>query len=81
MTTKKKAVGFAPERRHATLKPAKAVRIAREFQQMTQTEFAAASGVPQPALGRWDWHPPCRHGEAKIGGNRANTCQTNFRGS
>jgi transcriptional regulator with XRE-family HTH domain len=41
---------FAPERRHARLTPAKAVRIAREFQQMTQSELAAASGVPQPAI-------------------------------
>jgi DNA-binding transcriptional regulator YiaG len=48
--TKRKAEGFAPERRHATLTPAKAVRIAREFQEMTQTELAAASGVPQPAI-------------------------------
>jgi transcriptional regulator with XRE-family HTH domain len=51
MATKKKAEEwFAPERRHATLTPAKAVRIAREFQEMTQTELAAASGVPQPAI-------------------------------
>jgi hypothetical protein len=40
MATKKKAEEwFAPERRHATLTPAKAVRIAREFQEMTQTEL------------------------------------------
>jgi len=50
MATKKNVDGFAPERRHATLTPAKAVRLAREFQQMTQTELAAASGVPQPAI-------------------------------
>ncbi len=52
MATKKKQKvdAFAPERRHATLTPAKAVRIAREFQEMTQTELAAASGVPQPAI-------------------------------
>lgn len=50
MATKKKVKGFVPERRHATLTPAKAVRIAREFQEMTQAELAAASGVPQPAI-------------------------------
>lgn len=41
---------FVRERRHATLTPAKALRIAREFQEMTQHELAAASGVPQPAI-------------------------------
>jgi transcriptional regulator with XRE-family HTH domain len=45
-----KKFDFAPERRHATLTPAKSVRLAREFQQMTQHELAKASGVPQPAI-------------------------------
>jgi transcriptional regulator with XRE-family HTH domain len=49
MATLKKT-DFVPERRHATLTPAKAVRLAREFQEMTQHELAAASGVPQPAI-------------------------------
>jgi transcriptional regulator with XRE-family HTH domain len=44
-----KKTQFIRERRHATLTPAKAVRIAREFQEMTQHELAAASGVPQSA--------------------------------
>lgn len=48
--TKTRRTGFVPERRHATLTPAKAVRIAREFQRMTQHELADASGVPQPAI-------------------------------
>jgi transcriptional regulator with XRE-family HTH domain len=41
---------FVPERRHAALTPAKAVRLARDFQEMTQHELAAASGVPQSAI-------------------------------
>jgi transcriptional regulator with XRE-family HTH domain len=41
---------FVPERRHAKLTPAKAVRLARDFQEMTQHELAAASGVPQSAI-------------------------------
>ena len=45
-----KKTDFVPERRHATLTPAKAVRLAREFQEMTQHELAKASGVPQPAI-------------------------------
>ena len=49
MATLKKT-DFVPERRHATLTPAKAVRLAREFQEMTQHELAKASGVPQPAI-------------------------------
>jgi transcriptional regulator with XRE-family HTH domain len=49
MATLKKT-DFVPERRHATLTPAKAVRLARAFQGMTQQELASASGVPQPAI-------------------------------
>ncbi len=49
MATLKKTE-FVPERRHATLTPAKAVRLAREFQEMTQHQLAKASGVPQPAI-------------------------------
>jgi hypothetical protein len=45
-----KKAGFAPAQRYATLTPAQAGRIAREFQEMTQTALAAASGVPQPAI-------------------------------
>jgi transcriptional regulator with XRE-family HTH domain len=45
-----KKTEFVRERRHATLTPAKAVRIARQFQEMTQHELAAASGVPQSAI-------------------------------
>lgn len=41
---------FVPERRHAELTPAKSVRIAREFAEMTQHQLAKASGVPQPAI-------------------------------
>ncbi len=41
---------FVRERHHATLTPAKSVRLAREFQEMTQHELAAASGVPQSAI-------------------------------
>jgi transcriptional regulator with XRE-family HTH domain len=41
---------FVPERRHATLTPAKAVRLARDFQEFTQHELAATSGVPQSAI-------------------------------
>ncbi|HWL86992.1 MAG TPA: helix-turn-helix transcriptional regulator [Polyangiaceae bacterium] len=41
---------FVPEQSHAVLTPAKAVRLAREFQEMTQHELAKASGVPQSAI-------------------------------
>jgi transcriptional regulator with XRE-family HTH domain len=41
---------FVPEKRHTKLTPAQSVRIAREFQEMTQHELAKASGVPQPAI-------------------------------
>ena len=38
------------ERRYAILTPAKAVRLAREFQEMTQQQLAKVSGVAQPAI-------------------------------
>ncbi len=45
-----KKTDFVPERRHAKLTPADMVRMSREFQEMTQTALAKASGVPQPAI-------------------------------
>lgn len=50
MATKKS--DFRPERRRVELTPAMAVRIAREFQEMTQTALALASGVPQSAIAK-----------------------------
>jgi transcriptional regulator with XRE-family HTH domain len=56
---------FVPERRHATLTPAKAVRLARDFQEMTQHELAAASGVPQSAIAAIE------SGRIQLGADRA----------
>jgi transcriptional regulator with XRE-family HTH domain len=56
---------FVPERRHATLTPAKAVRLARDFQEMTQHELAAASGVPQSAIAAIE------SGRIRLGADRA----------
>ena len=41
---------FHPARRHTTLSVGQSVRIAREFQEMTQAELAAKSGVAQATL-------------------------------
>jgi len=37
---------FHPARRHTTLTVGQSVRIAREFQEMTQAELAAKRGCP-----------------------------------
>lgn len=41
---------FHPARRHAILTVGQSVRIAREFQEMTQAELAAKCGVAQTTL-------------------------------
>jgi transcriptional regulator with XRE-family HTH domain len=41
---------FHPARRHTTLTVGQSVRIAREFQEMTQAELAAKSSITQATL-------------------------------
>jgi transcriptional regulator with XRE-family HTH domain len=47
---KTKPVQYVPARVRVTLTPGDAVRVARELQEMTQAELAAATGIAQPIL-------------------------------
>lgn len=45
---------YLPEKRHATLTPGAALKIARELQGLTQSELARQSGIPQPAISAFE---------------------------
>lgn len=47
---KAKAAAYVPARVRVALTPGDAVRVARELQEMTQAELAAATGIAQPTL-------------------------------
>ncbi|MBV9947423.1 MAG: helix-turn-helix transcriptional regulator [Myxococcales bacterium] len=69
MATKKekatRAGKYVPARVRIALTPGDSVRVARELQEMTQAELAAASGIPQPTLSSIE------HGRAVLGAERA----------
>ena len=52
MTVKKrtKETGYVPARTRVRLTPGDAVRVAREAQEMTQAQLAAACGIPQGTI-------------------------------
>lgn len=50
MTSKAKKAQKVPARPRVVLSPGDSVRIARELQEMTQAELAAASGIPQGTI-------------------------------
>lgn len=56
---------YVPARVRVELTPGDAVRVAREAQEMTQAELAAASGVPQPTISGIE------HGRVTLGAERA----------
>lgn len=62
---KAKAASYVPARVRVVLTPGDAVRVARELQQMTQAELAAASGIPQPTISSIE------SGRATLGAARA----------
>jgi transcriptional regulator with XRE-family HTH domain len=64
-TKKMKPSEYVPARVRVTLTPGDSVRIAREIQEMTQAELAAASGVPQPTISSIE------SGRATLGAERA----------
>jgi transcriptional regulator with XRE-family HTH domain len=47
---KAKSVEYVPSRVRVALTPGDAVRVARELQEMTQAQLAAATGIAQPTL-------------------------------
>lgn len=47
---KLKPTKYIPARTRVALAPCDSVRIARELQEMTQADLAAASGIPQPTI-------------------------------
>jgi ribosome-binding protein aMBF1 (putative translation factor) len=47
---KTKPSEYVPARVRVVLTPGESVRVARESQEMTQADLAAASGIPQPAI-------------------------------
>ena len=47
---KTKPSTYVPGRTRVALAPGDSVRVARELQEMTQAELAAASGIPQPTI-------------------------------
>ncbi len=50
MASKAKKAQKVPARPRVVLSPGDSVRIARELQEMTQAELAAASGIPQGTI-------------------------------
>jgi transcriptional regulator with XRE-family HTH domain len=50
MKTKAKSKTYVPARVRVDLTPGDSVRIARELQEMTQAELAAASGISQGTI-------------------------------
>lgn len=51
MTT---ARDYAPEKRHAKLTPGRALQIARELQEMTQSELARRTKIAQSAISAFE---------------------------
>lgn len=51
MTTERDHV---PERRHARLTPGRALRIARELQELSQSELARRTGIAQSAISAFE---------------------------
>jgi transcriptional regulator with XRE-family HTH domain len=51
MTT---ARDYVPEKRHAKLTPGRALQIARELQEMTQSELARLTGIAQSAISAFE---------------------------
>jgi ribosome-binding protein aMBF1 (putative translation factor) len=56
---------YVPARVRVALTPGDSVRVARELQEMTQAELAAASGIPQPTISSIE------SGRATLGAERA----------
>ncbi len=56
---------YVAARVRVDLTPGAAVRIARELQEWTQAELAAATGIPQPTISSIE------HGRATLGAERA----------
>ncbi|HSO36055.1 MAG TPA: helix-turn-helix transcriptional regulator [Labilithrix sp.] len=50
MASKAKKTSYIAARSRVALSPGDSVRIARELQEMTQAELAAASGIPQGTI-------------------------------
>ncbi len=68
MASKIKKAGptkYVEARTRVALTPGDSVRIARELQEMTQAELAAASGIPQPTISSIE------SGRATLGAERA----------
>lgn len=51
MTT---ARDYVPEKRHAKLTPGRALQIARELQELTQSELARRTGIAQSAISAFE---------------------------
>ncbi|MGA2451646.1 MAG: helix-turn-helix transcriptional regulator [Polyangiaceae bacterium] len=62
---KTSASEYVPARVRVELTPGESVRVARELQAMTQTELAAASGIPQGTISSIE------SGRARLGAERA----------
>jgi ribosome-binding protein aMBF1 (putative translation factor) len=62
---KEKARPYLAARVRVELSPGDSVRVARELQEMTQAELAAASGIPQPTISSIE------SGRATLGAERA----------
>ena len=45
---------YLPEKRHETLTPGEALRIAREFQGLSQSELARQTGIAQSAISAFE---------------------------
>ncbi len=45
---------FVPETRHATLTPGESLRMVRELQELSQSELARRSGIPQSAISAFE---------------------------
>lgn len=56
---------YVAARPRVALSPGDSVRVARELQEMTQAELAAASGIPQPTISSIE------SGRATLGAERA----------
>jgi transcriptional regulator with XRE-family HTH domain len=56
---------YIPARSRVRLTPGDAVRVARELQQMTQSELAQRSGIPQPTISALE------SGKVTLGAERA----------
>lgn len=45
---------YVPEKRHAKLTPGRALQIARELQELTQSELARRTGIAQSAISAFE---------------------------